>query len=86
VGGGRAAAVEVLVSNGRVQECIMDGDKTHEIHDIVKESGFYGMQTFDQAMIDLYKEGLVTLDDAKAGANNAHDFQLALQQAGIIDM
>ncbi|MCA1709389.1 MAG: PilT/PilU family type 4a pilus ATPase, partial [Actinobacteria bacterium] len=33
VGGGRAAAVEVLVANGRIQECIMDGDKTHDIHD-----------------------------------------------------
>ena len=84
VGGGRAAAVEVLVSNGRIQECIMDGDKTHEIHDIVKESEFYGMQSFDQAMIKLYQEGKVTLEDAKSGASNPHDFQLAMQQAGIL--
>ena len=84
VGGGRVAAVEVLVSNGRIQECIMDGDKTHDIHDIVKDSAFYGMQSFDQAMIELYRQGLVTLDDAKAGAGNPHDFQLALQQAGVL--
>jgi len=84
VGGGRAAAVEVLVSNGRIQECIMDGDKTHEIHDIVKESDFYGMQSFDQAMIKLYQEGKVSLEDAKSGASNPHDFQLAMQQAGIL--
>jgi twitching motility protein PilT len=84
IGGGRAAAVEVLVSNGRIKECIMDGDKTHEIHDIVKESEFYGMQSFDQAMIKLYQAGKVSLEDAKSGATNPHDFQLAMQQAGIL--
>ena len=84
VGGGRAPAIEVMVSNGRIHDCIVDPEKTHEIHDIVKESGFYGMQTFDQALIELFQEGLVTLDDAKSAANSPHDFQLALQQAGIL--
>ena len=84
IGGGRAPAIEVLINNGRIAECIMDPEKTHDIHDIVAESDFYGMQTFDQALIKLYQEGLVTLDDAKSGANSPHDFQLALQQAGIL--
>jgi len=84
VGGGRAPAIEVLVSNGRIQDCIIDPEKTHEIHDIVEDSGFYGMQTFDQALIKLYQEGVVTLDDAKSAANSAHDFQLSLQKAGIL--
>jgi twitching motility protein PilT len=84
IGGGRVPAIEVMVSNGRIQDCIVDSDKTPEIHDIVAESGFYGMQTFDQALIKLYQDGLVTLDDAKSAANQAHDFQLALQQAGIL--
>jgi Tfp pilus assembly ATPase PilU len=42
------------------------------------------MQTFDQGIITLFEQGLVTLDDAKAAANNPHDFQLALQQAGLL--
>jgi twitching motility protein PilT len=85
IGGGRAAAVEVLVTNGRVQDCIVNPEKTSEIHDIVQESGFYGMQTFDQALIKLFQEGSVTLEDAKSAANSPHDFQLALKQAGILD-
>ncbi|MFN2388778.1 MAG: type IV pilus twitching motility protein PilT [Actinomycetota bacterium] len=85
VGGGRAPALEVMVSNGRIRDCIIDPEKTHEIHDIVQASGFYGMQTFDQSLIGLYQEGMVTLDEAKSAANSPHDFQLALKQAGIID-
>ena len=84
VGGGRAPAIEVLVMNGRIRDCILEPEKTHEIHDIVAESGFYGMQTFDQALIKLYVEGTVTLDDAKAAANSPHDFQLALQREGAL--
>jgi twitching motility protein PilT len=84
IGGGRVPAIEVLVNNGRIQECIVDSDKTPEIHDIVADSGFYGMQTFDQALTELFREGLVTLEDATSAANRPHDFHLALQQAGLL--
>ena len=83
-GGGRVAAIEVMVMNGRIRDLILDPEKTHEIPDIISESGFYGMQTFDQALVELIKQGLVTLDDAKSAATNPHDFQLVLQKAGII--
>jgi twitching motility protein PilT len=84
IGGGRAPAVEIMINNGRIRECIMEADKTHEIHDIVAQSTYYGMQTFDQGLIALYQQGLVTLDDAISAANRPHDFQLALQQAGLL--
>ena len=84
VGGGRAPAIEVMTNNGRIQDCILDSTKTHEIHDIVKQSDFYGMQTFEKSLISLYREGLVTLDDARSAASNAHDFELALRNAGLI--
>ena len=83
VGGGRAAAIEVLVSNGRVRDLILDPDKTHELHDIVAEGDFYGMQTFDQALLALYRAGLVELEDARNAATNAHDFELVLRQSGL---
>ncbi len=83
IGGGRAAAVEVLVSNGRIRDMILDPDKTHMIHDIVAEGEFYGMQTFDQALLALYRSGMVELDDARAASTNAHDFELTLRQAGL---
>jgi twitching motility protein PilT len=82
-GRGRVPAIEVLVMNGRIRDLILDSDKTHEIHDIVKESSFYGMQTFDQALLSLYRSGLVTLEDAKNAATNPHDFEIALKQEGL---
>ena len=84
VGGGRAPALEIMLNNGRIHECIIDPEKTSSIHEIVAGSEFYGMQTFDQALIKLYREGLVTLEDAKSAANNPHDFELALQKAGVL--
>ena len=83
IDGGRIPAVEVLVSNGRVRDLILDPQKTHQIHDIVAEGSFYGMQTFDQALISLFRSGLVDIEDARAAADMPHDFDLALQQAGL---
>ena len=84
IGGGRSPALEVLLNNGRVQDCILDPNKTSEIHDIVKQSGFYGMQTFEQSLMDLYREGQVTLEDARSAASDAHDFELSLRNEGLI--
>lgn len=80
---GRIPAVEVLVMNGRIHDLILNEDQTHLIHDIVAESGFYGMQTFDQALLALYRSGLVKLEDAMSAATNSHDFQIALRQEGL---
>ncbi|MGI8775094.1 MAG: type IV pilus twitching motility protein PilT [Actinomycetota bacterium] len=82
-GTGRIPAVEVLVMNGRVHDLILNAEQTHMIHDIVAESSFYGMQTFDQALLALYRSGLVNLEDAMAAATNAHDFQIALRAEGL---
>ena len=83
VGGGRVPAVEVMVMNGRVRDLILKGKQTHLLHDIIAESSFYGMQTFDQALVKLHRAGLVGLEDAKRAASNPHDLQLALQQEGL---
>jgi twitching motility protein PilT len=76
-------AVEVLIMNGRIRDLILNPEQTHLIHDIVAESAFYGMQTFDQALLNLYRSGTVSLDDALDGATNPHDFQIALRQEGL---
>jgi twitching motility protein PilT len=83
VGGGRAAAIEIMVMNGRIRDLILDAEKTHGIEDIIREGSFYGMQTFDQALLKLYREGLVGLDDAKNAATSPHDFQIMLTQGGF---
>ncbi len=82
-GRGRIPAIEVMVMNGRIRDLVLNADQTHMIHDIIAESEFYGMQTFDQALLALYRAGLVDLDQAMAAATNQHDFQIALRQEGL---
>jgi twitching motility protein PilT len=72
-----------MVMNGRIRDLILNPEQTHMIPDIVAESGFYGMQTFDQALLSLYRSGLVTLESAMAAATTPHDFQIALRQEGL---
>ncbi len=69
--------------NGRIRDLILNPEQTHMIHDIVEESGFYGMQTFDQALLVLVQEGEVDVQEALEHSTNRHDFQLALEQNGI---
>ena len=82
-GRGLVPAVEVMVMNGRVRDLILNAEQTHLLHDLIAESSFYGMQTFDQALLDLFKSGLVTLDEAMRCTTNPHDFQIALRQEGL---
>ena len=78
-GKGRVPAAEVLVATGRVFDRIVDPTATVEIHDVIAEGEFYGMQTFDQALVKLVREGLVTEEDARRASTNPHDFVLALR-------
>src|SRR5881409_1446063 len=82
-GKGRVPAVEVLVATGRVFERVLDPDETDSITDVIAEGGYYGMQSFDQALVGLVKEGLVGADEARRTATSPHDFDLQL--AGVLD-
>ena len=83
VGGGRVPALEILVSNGRVADRIVDSETTSEIHQIIREGEFYGMQTFDQSLFSLVTKELVAIPDALDAASEEHDFKLMLEQAGL---
>jgi twitching motility protein PilT len=83
-GKGRVPAVEVLINTGRVKERILDAEQTNTVYDVIAEGDFYGMQTFDQALVGLVREGLVTPDDAAETASNPHDFLLALKAAQLV--
>jgi len=80
---GRVPAIEVLVATATIKGCIEDPDKTKLIPDYIAE-GFsqYGMQTFDQSFLSLYKRGIITYEDAVSRATNPDDF--ALKVKGII--
>jgi len=76
---GRVPAVEVLVNTGRVKERIEDPAATSSINEVIAEGEFYGMQTFDQALVKLVQSGLVSESEARDHASNPHDFTLALK-------
>lgn len=83
-GSGRVPALEVMVVNGRIQQCIIDREKTHEIQQIIAEGEFYGMLTFDQSLADLYEDGVIDLRSAMMAASNPHDLRVMLQNRGLI--
>ena len=83
VGGGMVPSHEILVNTGRIAERIADPEKTSEIHDVIADGSYYGMITFDQSVLQLVKDGLVTIEAAIAASSNPHDLQLQFQQAGI---
>jgi twitching motility protein PilT len=83
VDGGRVPGLEILINNGRVAERISDPERTHELKDVIAEGGYYGMITFDQSMLELLKDGKITVESAMKSVSNQHDFQLAMQQAGL---
>jgi twitching motility protein PilT len=80
VGGGRRAAVEVMVANNRVQELIRE-DKAEFIPEAIKEGSFFDMQTMTDALINLVVAGEVDEEVAAAAAPNRHDFTIALGRA-----
>ncbi len=81
-GQGRLPAVEVMLSTARVRECIAEELKTRELHDAISQGySTYGMQTFDQSLMDLFRRGLITYEEALRNATNPDDF--ALKVSGI---
>ncbi len=77
---GRAPAVEVMIATAFIRDCIIDKDRTPQIHSaIASGTSQYGMQTFDQSIFGLYEEGLVSLDEALRWASNVDEFKLKVQ-------
>ncbi len=83
-GSGRVAALEIMVANGRIRQCIVDPEITSEIEQIVAEGEYYGMRTFDQSLAGLMEEGVVTLQEALEGATNPHDLRVVLERRGLV--
>jgi len=78
-GGGRVAVVEVMVNNARISDLIREG-KPEEIGDAIAEGDFFGMQTFQQALITKVLEGAIESDAAADASSNRHDFLVALER------
>ncbi len=77
-GRGRIAAVEVLLNTPLIADLIFKGEVT-EIKDLMKRSRELGMQTFDQALFDLYEANVVTFEDALRNADSVNDLRLQIK-------
>jgi len=80
-GKGRVPAVEVLLNSPLISDLIFKGD-IHEIKEIMKKSRELGMQTFDQALFDLYEAGKISYEDALRFADSTNEVRLAIKLHG----
>ena len=78
-GKGRVPAIEVMISTARTRELIDDKEKTKQLREAIQQ-GFtaYGMQTFDQSLMGLYKRNLITFEEALRQSSNPDDFKLKI--------
>ncbi|HEX9917018.1 MAG TPA: type IV pilus twitching motility protein PilT [candidate division Zixibacteria bacterium] len=82
-GPGRVPAVEILVSTGAVREYLVDPMKNSLIPELIESGNIqYGMQTFDQSIMQLYRNGIISYKEALAQTTNPDDFDLRVR--GIV--
>jgi len=81
VGGGRVAAIEIMINSPLIQDLIFKG-KIHEIKAIMQKSKESGMQTFDMALFDLYEAGSITYEDALRSADSMNELRLRIKLEG----
>ncbi|MEA2376557.1 MAG: twitching motility protein PilT [Thermoleophilaceae bacterium] len=79
---GRIASCEILRMTGRVRDMIVNPEETGRLHEVIAEGGYYGMQTFDQALLTHVQAGRVAMDDALKAATHPHDFKLLVSSDG----
>jgi len=79
-GKGRVPAVEVMMATGLIRDSIRESDKTPHIPTIIAAGqAQYGMQTFDQSLLELHRGGLITYETARDAATNPDDFDLKVK-------
>ncbi len=81
---GRCVAVEICVNTGRVAEAIIDEEKTSTLADLIREGHFYGMQTFDQHLVALVRDNVISINEAMAVSTNPHDLTVELRKLGLV--
>jgi twitching motility protein PilT len=81
--GARVAVCEVLTMTGRARDMIIDPEQTGRLHDIIAEGRYYGMQTFDQALLEHLNAGRINMEEALKAATSPHDFKLLVASRGM---
>lgn len=81
-GKGRVPIVEVMVATNRIKDMIVDPEQTAKIEEAITEGAYYGMQTFDQALLTHLKAGNITMEEAMKAATSPNDFKLMVAAGG----
>ncbi len=76
---GRAAAVEILIATEAIRDYIIDPSKLKQIRDLIKEGHQYEMQTFDQAVLSLYRQNLISYETGLEYASTPDEFRLRIE-------
>jgi twitching motility protein PilT len=80
---GRVATCEILRMTGRVRDMIINPEETGRLPEVISEGAYYGMQTFDQALLHHVQQGRVAMEDALKAATHPHDFKLLVSSDGL---
>jgi twitching motility protein PilU len=80
-GAGRVAAIEIMLNSPLIKDLILKGE-LHEIKAIMKKSREIGMQTFDQALFDLYEDDAISFEDAMRNADSQNELRLRIKLEG----
>jgi twitching motility protein PilU len=80
-GPGRVAAIEIMLNTPLISDLIFKGE-VHELKEIMRKSRELGMQTFDQALFDLYEGGMISYEDAMRNADSMNELRLAIKLHG----
>jgi len=76
---GRVPAIEVMVSTAAIRDCLMDHQKTINIPELVEQGRQYGMMSFDQSIMRIYKAGMISFEEAMNQCSNPDDFDLRVK-------
>jgi twitching motility protein PilT len=80
---GRVLTTEVLTNNERFQDWVVRGGDTQALLDIIKDGGFYGMQTFDQAFVRAISDGALDVETVLPHARNTHELRAKVMSTGV---
>ncbi|WP_412029756.1 type IV pilus twitching motility protein PilT [Deinococcus yunweiensis] len=81
-GVGRVLGLEIMLNTPLIQDYIKDEEKTPLIKDALIEDNIRGMHTFDQHLVQLYRNHLITMDEALASATSPHELKLMVTKSG----
>ncbi len=81
---GRCVAMEIMVNTGRTRRCHRRPRKDATLNALIAEGGYYGMQTFDQHLVSLIRDGVMTLEAAMAASSSPHDLTVELRRLGLV--